>query len=174
MRFSHCFLRGSVVKNLSSTEKYQAIHELIHKASVFAEIRSLNKFEEAVFEREKLQTTGIGRGVAVAHGRLKHSEKLLIALGVSREGIEFDSIDSKPVHFLFVIATAENDREEYLKVLSSIIRSIRNESLRDHILTACTQNTSQDEIEETLRSSFLNSLDNSIDNISPKRASTVA
>ena len=170
MAFSHCFLKGSVVKKLISREKYKAIHELIQRAPIFAEIRNLNEFEEAVFEREKLQTTSMGRGVAVAHGRIKNLGKVITALGVSREGIDFDAIDGKPVNFLFIIATGMDNRDEYLKVLASIIRSIRNESMRKEILSSCSHNTSQYEIENAIRESFFNSLNT----ISTGRKATVA
>ena len=170
MSLSHCFQKGSVVKKLTSREKFQAIHELIQRAPIFAEIRNLNEFEEAVFEREKLQTTSMGRGVAVAHGRVRNLGKVLTALGVSAEGIEFDAIDGKPVNFLFIIATDVNNREEYLTVLASIIRSIRNESMRKAILTSCSQNTSHNEIESAFRESFFNSLNS----LSASRKATVA
>ena len=170
MEFSHCFLKGSVVKKLISREKYQAIHELIQRVPIFAEIHNLNEFEEAVFQREKLQTTSMGKGVAVAHGRIKNFGKVITALGVSTEGIDFDAIDGKPVHFLFIIATDINNRDEYLKVLASIIRSIRDESMRRAILSSCARNTSQNEIENAIREAFFNSLNT----LSANRKATVA
>ncbi len=159
MRYlSDCFLKGSIVKNLLNTEKFLAIHELIQRAPVFSAIKNLNEFEEAVFEREKIQSTGVGRGVAIAHARITETDRILIALGVSREGIEYQAMDGKPVHFLFLIANHPERREEYLKVLSSIMRLVRDDSFRNFLLEKCKSDDTPDEIADTLRNAFFASL----------------
>ncbi len=160
MNLSHCFLKGSIVKNLLSTEKYQAIHELIQRAPVFSEIRDLNRFEEAVFEREKVISTGIGRNVAVAHAKVPDTDKVLVALGISVKGIDYDALDGKPVHFLFLIANNPKRQEEYLKLLASIMRFIRNDSFRKFLLEKAASKLSPDEIGMSVRDAFLHALNN--------------
>ncbi len=160
MNLSHCFLKGSIVKNLLSTEKYQAIHELIQRAPVFSEIEDLNRFEEAVFEREKVISTGIGRNVAVAHAKVPDTDRILVALGISVKGINYDALDGKPVHFLFLIANNPKRQEEYLKLLASIMRFIRNDSFRQFLLEKAASKLSPDEIGVSVRKAFLSALGN--------------
>ena len=79
------FYDGSVVCELESTEKYSAIHELLIKAPVFHQINK-SAFEKIVIEREKKLSTGLGHGVAFAHGKTDSVDKLYVALGISRKG----------------------------------------------------------------------------------------
>ena len=95
MSIQHCFQSGTVISDLASPDKYQAIGELIQRAPVFSALADRRTFEQSVLERERLQSTGLGHGVAVAHGRAPGAERVLIALGLSRTGIPFDSPDEK-------------------------------------------------------------------------------
>jgi PTS system nitrogen regulatory IIA component len=136
MGMTHCFNTGSVVARLSSTEKHDALRELIHNAPVFKEIGSQDAFEKAVIARERLQTTGLGHGVAVAHGRAAGVERVLIALGVSHAGIPWEAPDSEPVRLLFVIASPLHVSLDYLQVLSTLVRCMRDCGQRDALLAA--------------------------------------
>ena len=75
--------------------------------------------------RERLQSTGFGHGVAVAHGRAAGVERVLIALGLSRAGIPYDSPDGEPVRLLFVIASPLQVSLDYLQALSTLVRCLR-------------------------------------------------
>lgn len=134
------FTPGTVVIELDSTDKYEAIRELIRAAKVFQELPDLKAFEHAVIEREKLQSTGLGYGVAFAHGRLSSVTSLKVALGISRKGIDFDSVDHRPVHLLFVFATHPSMHIDYLSCLSSLARMVKIEGFQDEIL-ACYEET---------------------------------
>ena len=101
MGINHCFQSGTVVPDLSSTDKESALRELVRRAPVFRELPDLERFAEAVIQRERQLTTGFGHGVAVAHGRVSQAGRVLIGLGLSREGIPFDAPDEAPVHLLF-------------------------------------------------------------------------
>jgi PTS system nitrogen regulatory IIA component len=129
-----CFEKGTV-ENLTSDTKYKAIKELIRKTIMTSQIRNIKNLEKAVIEREKIQSTGIGHGIAVAHGRTDEVKKTMIVLGISRRGIDYGSFDGHPVHFLFIIANPPDKQDDYLSVLSSIVRVVSNKSFRDEILT---------------------------------------
>jgi len=131
MSIQHCFDTGTVVPDLSSPDKFQAIRELIRRAPVFKEIPDRDAFEEAVIARERLQSTGLGHGVAVTHGRTPGAARVLIALGLARGGIPFDSPDGEPVQLLFAIASPPELPLEYLRALSTLVRCVRHQSLRD-------------------------------------------
>jgi nitrogen PTS system EIIA component len=130
------FNPGSVVWDLKSTNKYDAIREIIHTAPIFTthETLDLRGFSQIVVAREHLQSTGFGHGVAVAHGRTDQVDEATIALGISREGIEYDAYDGKPVHLLFIVANHPDRQMDYLQVLSTLVLMVRDEMFRREIL----------------------------------------
>jgi nitrogen PTS system EIIA component len=150
MSMHHCFETGSVVPDLRSTDKFEALSELIRRAPVFHAIDMRAKLEEAVLSREREQTTGFGHGVAVAHGRVQGVPRVLIALGVSRAGIPYDSPDGAPVHLLFVIASPPHLSLDYLQALTTLVRCIHDREARDSLIDA----SSAAEMEEWLRRAF--------------------
>ncbi|MBN2554033.1 MAG: PTS sugar transporter subunit IIA [Spirochaetales bacterium] len=130
-----CFRGGTVVQSLSSHDKFDAIRELIHKAPVFSGLGCRDQLEEAVVQREKILSTGLGRGVAVAHGTTDKIDDIIIALGISEQGIDFDSFDKTPVHLLFVITNPPGRQMEYLVALSTVTRLVRDEAFRESLRT---------------------------------------
>jgi PTS system nitrogen regulatory IIA component len=128
-----CFRGGTVVQSLSARDKFDAIRELIHKAPIFSSLSEKQTVEEAVVRREKVLSTGLGRGVAVAHGTTDVVDDIVIALGISEPGIEFEAIDRAPVHLLFVIANPPGKQLEYLTALSAVTRLVRDESFRSSL-----------------------------------------
>ncbi|WP_291258985.1 PTS sugar transporter subunit IIA [Fusobacterium sp.] len=93
-----------------------------------------NSVYKALVEREKLGSTGIGKGVAIPHAKTEVAEKLTIAFGISKDKIDFKSMDSEKVNIFFVFASPSKDSQIYLKVLARISRLIREESFRDGLL----------------------------------------
>ena len=128
---------GSVIWELKSTEKFDAIREIVSRARTFSEHTDLDSdaFAEKVVERERLQSTGFGHGVAVAHGRTDQILSPRIALGVSRTGIDFDAVDGEPVHLIFIVANHPDQEVDYLHILSTLVGMVRNEMFRREIIT---------------------------------------
>lgn len=150
MGISHCFQTGTVVPDLASTDKESALRELIRRAPVFRELPDLERFTEAVIQRERKLTTGFGHGVAVAHGRVDQAGRVLIGLGLSRAGIPFDAPDGTPVHLLFVIASPPEMNLDYLQALSCLVRALRERNVREALL-ACVETP---DIERRIREAF--------------------
>jgi PTS system nitrogen regulatory IIA component len=155
MSMQRCFEEGTVVADLESSDKYDAIRELIRRAPVFRHIADRDAFERSVIERERLQTTAFGHGVAVAHGRIEGLARVLIGLGLARDGIAFDSPDGQPVRLLFVIASPPQMSLEYLHALSTLVRVIRDGAIRDALLASRAAR----EAEERIRDEFSRCLD---------------
>ncbi|MDA3941345.1 MAG: PTS sugar transporter subunit IIA [Spirochaetia bacterium] len=120
---------------LEATDKSDAIKELTLKSKSLKMLSNPKKFQENVIKREKSTSTGLGKGVAIAHGDCSENEKLIVALGISHKGIEFNSIDQKPVHILFLVANPPNSQKEYLHILSTIVGLLRHETFRRSIIT---------------------------------------
>lgn len=167
---NHCFETGTVVSDLSSTDKFEALRELISRAPVFRTLKVRAAFAEAVIERERQQTTGFGHGVAVAHGRVRGVPRVLIALGISRAGIPYDSPDGAPVHLLFVIASPPELSLDYLQALSTLVRCLREKPDRDSLLDAA----SAAEIEERMRAAFTAQLERFEEPLSGGNAASAA
>lgn len=125
----------SVICQLQATDKTKALLEVIDTCSIFQTLPDIERFKRGVLRRERIQSTGIGHGVAIAHGKILGIDQVHIALGISSEGIEFGSEDGLPVHLLFVIASSPSIQLEYLRSLSAILRSVRSETMREHLLS---------------------------------------
>ena len=147
------FKPGSVVWDLQSTNKYDAIRETIYRTNVFSRIAGLDldTFARAVVDREKEQSTGFGHGIAISHGRDPAVPSSNVALGVSRCGVPFDSCDGQPVHLLFVVANHPDKHVDYLRILSSLATVVRNEMFRREILTAICREEVEIKMESALR-----------------------
>ena len=142
MKLSHYLLSDQIIENLEAQSKKGVLEEL---AGVLVRKDSELDYEELVsilLEREKLGSTGIGRGVAIPHGKVKDIDSLAMAFGRSAEGIEFQSIDGKPVHLFFLLIAPENSAGIHLKALARITRMFKNEETKERFMAA----TSADEI----------------------------
>lgn len=83
-------------------------------------ISSLDEFFDVLMERESIMSTGIGRGVAIPHGRSSKVNELKILVYILKNELDFDSIDDSPVRIVFMIAVPDHMKQEYMKVLSQI------------------------------------------------------
>lgn len=133
----------SVICQLQATEKNQAILEVIDTCTIFSSFTDLERFKRGVLRRERVQSTGIGHGVAIAHGKILGLNEVHIALGLSAGGIEYGSADGMPVHLLFVIASSPSLQMEYLGSLSAILRSVRSVEMRSHLLDLHTSQSDE-------------------------------
>ncbi len=111
-------------------DKYAAFGEIVRNCSVFDTIEDKDAFLEAVIKREKLQSTGIGHGVAIAHGKVAYLEKTHIALGLSHDGIYFDDIFKEPVKLVFLIASCPTKQSEYVKALAALLSWVHEGDVR--------------------------------------------
>jgi len=130
----HCFEGGSVVKCLESRNKFEAIRELIKKVPLLSHQPNHEQIEAAAINRERIYTTGLGRGIAIAHGKTEGLKDLVIVLGISRQGINFNALDGKPVHLLFLIVNPPQKNTQYLIALSTLAHILRDEAFRTFLI----------------------------------------
>ena len=125
--------------NLKSKNKEDVLMELAGLIGVSPDVDNTgNAIYKALVEREKLGSTGIGKGVAIPHAKTDAAEKLTIAFGISNEKIDFKALDNENVNLFFVFASPIKDSQVYLKVLARISRLIREESFRNELLACKT------------------------------------
>ena len=97
-----------------------------------------NDIYKALVDREKLGSTGIGKGVAIPHAKTESAKELTVAFCISTKGIDFNSMDDEEVHIFFVFASPNKDSQIYLKVLARISRLIREENFRQNLMDCKT------------------------------------
>ena len=90
----------------------------------------------SLLEREKLGSTGIGENVAIPHAKISDIDKIITVFARSQIGVEFESLDQKPVNFIYLILAPENSTGQHLKALARISRLFKNPSLRESVLRA--------------------------------------
>ena len=124
------------VVELNSRDKVGALNELVDVMGTATQIVDKEAFRKAIFEREKLLSTGIGLGLAVPHAKMNGVKDIVMAVGRSKEGIAFDAIDGKPVHLLVMIGAAEEQRDTYIKLLAELISLLKDKKNRQRVTVA--------------------------------------
>ncbi len=122
--------------NIKSNDKKGALKELLEVISKDELITDPKTFSKEIFKREKLMSTGIGYGIAIPHARHKTVKDFVIAVGRKREGLEYESIDDKPVKLIFMIGASDAQDKDYIKVLSRLVLRLKNQEFVDKILSA--------------------------------------
>ncbi len=119
----------------SSLDKPEALHVL---AELLARGTSVpaEKIEDVLREREALQSTGIGEGVAIPHGALGELDKQVAAVLTVPEGLEFEAIDDNKVNILFAVISPKRASGEHLKTLARVSRLLRSKDFRQRLLQA--------------------------------------
>ncbi len=130
------FTKSDFIKKLESKDKFTVIEEL---ARVFEGTPVSNNVDElvnALVEREEMMSTGIGFGIAIPHAKIKSVKEMAFAIGISPEGIDFDSMDGEPVHLIILVAAGEKQHKEYLRLLSNIMAIIKKEDVKERIINS--------------------------------------
>jgi PTS system nitrogen regulatory IIA component len=153
MKLTEYISKDSIISNLKSNDKIHAIKELARLLQKKGKIDDMENALERVLERESFDSTGIGLGIAIPHARINTVDHLVCAVGRKRDGMEYRSIDGKPVHFIFLILYPPADSHKYLYFISSLSRLVLNENLVERLIEA-PNSTSMfkvlDEASETL------------------------
>lgn len=128
----------AVVVDLIAHSKAEVLRELSASLARANPAVDVVRVEEALGAREKIHSTGIGEGVAIPHGKLQGLGGISASFGVSRGGVDFDSIDKKPTHLFFALVSPENSAGQHLKALARISKLFKNPAFRESILQAGT------------------------------------
>jgi fructose-specific phosphotransferase system IIA component len=134
MRLTDVLNENLVNISLDGTSRDECIKELIDKLSDTETIKNVDSIFEAVLEREKIMTTGVGNGIAIPHCKHADSPEFAVCLGIQPKGVDFQSIDKKDVNIIFLLVGPENNPGLHIKLLSRISRLMSNEELRQQLL----------------------------------------
>ncbi|MCP4746149.1 MAG: PTS sugar transporter subunit IIA [Desulfobacteraceae bacterium] len=121
--------------NLHAKDKKGVLDELV---TPVAQTTGANHDElvKVLLERERLGSTGIGNGIGIPHGKLKNLNELILAFGLSKKGVNFESMDGRPTHIFFLLLTPEDSAGLHLKLLARISRLLKDEDFKHLLLNA--------------------------------------
>jgi PTS system fructose-specific IIC component len=135
-KIQELILPDGIIMDLKSTEKISVIKELSQILIDKNIVTDPEEFYNAILKRENLESTGIGHGVAIPHARTKAVNNIVVLFGRSQVGVDFNSLDGQPAHLIFLIASPEDKKSEYIITLARLSKLIRNDKVREKLLAA--------------------------------------
>ena len=135
------YLDPELITFLDVDDQHQGLTALVDLLDEKEKLQDKEAFFQAILNREKIVSTGIGIGVAIPHAKLSGYEDFFIAIGMQQgKGIEWHALDGLPVHAIFMIGGPEDKQAEYLNILSMITAAIKEEAHRKALFSAKTAN----------------------------------
>ncbi|MBN1257909.1 MAG: PTS sugar transporter subunit IIA [Planctomycetes bacterium] len=138
IRFRDFIAPTAVIDELEAQSKNELLVTMVDVLVATGQVRQETRkgILKALQEREKLGSTGIGQSVAIPHAKHPSIKKIVGVLGRSREGVEFDALDGKPVHLFFLVISNQNSPSDHLECLAYISKYLRDDNFRRFLLNA--------------------------------------
>ncbi len=147
MNITDYLSKNTVKVSLESVNKKDAMAELIDLLQKDGKITDSAQALEVLMEREALGTTGIGQGIAIPHAKIDSLGDVCAALGISKKGINFDSLDGEPVYIVFMFLAPSSSSGKHLKLLAKASQLLKDKYFREPL----KEMTSVDEIINTIK-----------------------
>ena len=144
------FLRPQLIKvGLEAKDKWDAIAQLIDVLATAKEIKMQHKdkITEVVFDRERSMSTGMERGIAIPHANSSLIEEAVGAIGISKTGIPFESLDGKPTQIIILLVIPKDKFQQHVRTLAGIARLFNH----DQMTSALRSASSSEEAMEIIR-----------------------
>jgi PTS system nitrogen regulatory IIA component len=132
MKILEVLHKETILTDLKSTDKKGVLEELVVPVAKMTGIDH-EKLVRILMERERLGSTGIDGGIGIPHGKLKELESLIVGFGLSKKGVNFESMDGRPTHIFFLLFTPENSAGLHLKLLARISRFLKNDDFKEKL-----------------------------------------
>ena len=126
----------STIVDLQGESKEEIITELVNSLPVSDSVSDRNQVLQAVLDREKIMSTGIGDGIAIPHGKSAAVTELVAAMGTQRRGMDFDALDGEPAYVFFLLVSPANVSGPHIKALARISRLLKNEEFKKKLIDA--------------------------------------
>ena len=126
----------SRIIDLKATSKEDALRELVDALASSPDVTDKEELLNAIFEREKVISTGVGIEVALPHVKIPSVKNFVIAIGRSHKGIDFESLDDKPVYIVVMIGANDKQAGDFLKVLARLVLKLKNRNFRKQVMFA--------------------------------------
>lgn len=129
------YLSEGRVVALDPQDKDSCLERMVQVLVGAPEIGDPDALLKAILERESILSTGIGFGIAVPHAKIPSVSSFVMALGVAKQGIDYDSMDGNPVHIVVMIAGPDGQQDQYLRILAKVTLLLRNDGVRERLLS---------------------------------------
>jgi PTS system nitrogen regulatory IIA component len=137
MKISEVLSEDLILPDLGSRDRESVLREMVHFLNENDCLVNADQLLDRLLQREKMGSTAIGKGVAIPHCKFKGIAKPLVMIGLSRQGIEFETVDGKPVHLFFIVVTSPDAPHDNLQILALIAQLVRrSKSLIKNMLQA--------------------------------------
>lgn len=133
-----------IIYGLRGHSKNEVINELLKTLAKCAKVKDRHLALKNVLEREDLLSTGMEKGLAIPHAKTDAVDELVVAFGLHKQGVDFNSIDGQPAHFIFLVLSPHDTSGPHIKALAQISRKLKTEQVRDQLKEA----SSLEEIEK--------------------------
>jgi PTS system nitrogen regulatory IIA component len=133
MKIMDILVKDAVILDLGNRQKRELLAEMSNALAKSEPQIDADRLLEVLLEREALQSTGIGEGVAIPHGKMVGLDRLVASFARSVAGVDFDSIDGQPTHHFFLLVVPEHSGGQYLKALARISRFFRDPVFRQKL-----------------------------------------
>ena len=157
MKFSDFVKMDSIKAELASTDKQNVIRELVQALVDNNQLKADEQegIVQAILKREELGSTGIGRGVAVPHTKHPSVDNPVGTVGVSQEGVDFQSLDGEQVHLFFLLISPPDRPSDHLRALENISRQLQDDTFCRFLKQAKTAAEVQQVLEEADNNQFV-------------------
>ncbi len=129
---------GKIIPSLQGKEKTDVVNELVDLFKDDELVKDLDEMRNAVHEREKIMSTGVGKGFAIPHAKTNSVNEIVAAFGKLDEPIDFQALDEQPVNLVFLLVGKENLVGPHIKLLSRISRMMNKDEFRESLSKAKT------------------------------------
>jgi mannitol/fructose-specific phosphotransferase system IIA component (Ntr-type) len=125
------------VIELTADTKEGVLEELIDLTGASDQVADQDRFRKAIYDREKLLSTGVGNGIGLPHVKIPAVRDFVMSVGRQPDGIaDYQSQDGKPVHLVLMIGANDTQSNAFLKVLARLMMKLKNQSTRDSLMEA--------------------------------------
>ncbi len=138
MKVSELLNPGVIISDLKGNKKEEVINELIDLFKSDSRVQDIEKVRSAVLDREKIMSTGVGKGFAIPHGKTNSISDIIAAFGKTKNPVDYDALDNQPVHLVFLLVGKDNLVSKHIKLLSRISRMMNKDDFRNRLLEAGT------------------------------------
>jgi PTS system fructose-specific IIA component/PTS system nitrogen regulatory IIA component len=132
MKLTEMVVEEAILPDLKAGDRDAAISELMNALVAGGAVKESERDEfcKAIIKRERRGSTGFGHGVAVPHVKHTDIDRMVIAVGVSHEGIDFNALDNQPVYSIFLLLSPENRPEDHLDAMEAIFGNLKHDTFR--------------------------------------------
>ena len=138
MRITELLCEQGVALHFQATDKAQAVDELVERMDSLGVLADKAAYKAQILAREEEGTTGIGEGVAIPHAKVAAVKRAALVAAVSRDGVDYDSLDGEPTHLFFMIAAPEEAKNFHLDLLGRLSVLLMDEGFRQKLIAAPT------------------------------------